>query len=79
MLDRCIGSGKWKPIPGKNNEYWRVEVLGHSPYPRLPTGKHGNRENPEIECGHVKNMARFFGIEECAGPEFGFKKKKPVK
>lgn len=74
MLDRCVD--EWKAIPGRRNEYWRIEVTGKQPYPRLPAGKHGSRENPEIESGHVKQMARHFGIEECAGPEFGFKKKK---
>jgi hypothetical protein len=76
MLDRCMGKGKWTAVPGNKNEYWRVTVEGKPPYPRLQTGKHGSRENPQIECGQVKNMVRLFGIEECAGPEFGFKRKK---
>ena len=78
MLDRCI-QGRWTAVPGNQNEYWRVTVEGGPTYPRLQTGKHGNRENPEIECGQVKNMVRLFGIEECAGPDFGFKKKKKQK
>lgn len=33
----------------------------------LPLGKHGaGRNNPELEIGHVRGMARHFGIMDCA-------------
>jgi integrase len=32
----------------------------------LPVGPHGKRHNPAIQVGHVKNMVKHFGIEECA-------------
>ena len=35
-------------------------------YPSLPKGEHGARKNPGIEAGHIKRMARLFGILGCA-------------
>ena len=32
----------------------------------LPLGPHGARKNPGIEKGHVKKMARYLGILDCA-------------
>ena len=29
-------------------------------------GDHGSRQNPDIQAGHVKQMVRLFGVEECA-------------
>lgn len=37
----------------------------------LPLGKHGLRENPEIEVGHVRKMARYLGILECMKQQLG--------
>jgi hypothetical protein len=34
-------------------------------YPALPKGEHG-KSNPPIQNGHIKRMARFFGILRCA-------------
>jgi hypothetical protein len=39
--------------------------FGDRTYPSFPKGEHG-KTNPEIEVGHIKRMARFFGILECA-------------
>lgn len=34
-------------------------------YPAFPKGAHG-ASNPSIEKGHIKKMARHFGILKCA-------------
>ena len=61
MLDRCAPGWKKKERPHN----WVVLFAGRS-YPRLPLGEHGARHNPSIQIGHVRNMVRFFGIEDCA-------------
>ena len=38
----------------------------------LPLGKHGRRENPEIQPGKVKGMARHFSAYDCAKAFFGW-------
>lgn len=35
----------------------------------LPLGEHGRRQNPEIEVGHIRAMARNLGIYDCARRE----------
>lgn len=61
MLERCApGFTKRKTV-----HHWRIEFAGRT-YPTLPLGRHGKRTNPEIEAGHVRKMARFLGIYECA-------------
>jgi hypothetical protein len=61
MLDRCA--------PGhvrKAREHnWAILFAGRY-YHGFPLGKHGARHNPSIQIGHVRNMVRFFGIEDCA-------------
>ena len=62
MLDECA--------PGHtrsgNAEYWTIR-FNDKIYYRLPTGKHGRRDNPEIEAGYVKNVVRHLGINpDCA-------------
>lgn len=37
----------------------------------FPLGPHGARNNPEIEAGHVRGLARQFGIEDCARVKLG--------
>jgi hypothetical protein len=59
-LNQCAKG--WTANPSK--EYWRVYYKGKTYY-RLPLGKHGKRVNPEVEAGHVRTMARLFGIEDC--------------
>lgn len=44
---------------------WRV-TFGTACFPSLPLGPHGDRTNPSIEIGHVKQMARTLGILDCA-------------
>lgn len=61
MLEHCLGTFEKR----KSDHHWRI-TKGDKIYPRLPLGPHGSRENPEIEKGHVRQMARFFGIYDCA-------------
>lgn len=55
----------------KTDHHWCVMYNGNT-YPTLPLGSHGKRENPEIQRGHVKRMARILGISECAREQLGF-------
>lgn len=61
MLDECAPGAVIESKPHKNWVHWRGRT-----YWSLPLGKHGNRQNPEIQVGHVKKMARFFEILDCA-------------
>ena len=61
MLDACA-SGYTKR-QGQHN--WIVSYNGKV-FPRLPLGEHGRRANPPIQVGHIKQMIRLLGIEECA-------------
>ena len=61
MLSKCAPGYDRK----QHTHNWRVTYQGKTYY-RLPLGAHGRRTNAEIELGHVKNMVRFFGIEDCA-------------
>jgi len=61
MLDTCAPGWEKKERPHN----WAVLYSGRT-YPRLPRGKHGARHDPSIQVGHVKQMVRFFGIEDCA-------------
>lgn len=45
--------------------HWRVAYSGRL-YPALPLGPHGKRDNPPIQIGHIKKMARTLGILDCA-------------
>lgn len=61
MLDECAPGAFIEHKPHKNWVHWNGRI-----YWGLPLGKHGARQNPEIEIGHVKKMARFFEILDCA-------------
>lgn len=66
MLDECV--------PGhrrvETNHHYRIDYNGKR-YPTLPKGEHGTK-NPEIELGHIRRLARFFEILECASRILGF-------
>jgi hypothetical protein len=62
LEDCCPGYGK---EPGKKQEFWRVYWRGKT-FWRLPTGRHGRRQDPEVQAGHVRKMCNLFGILECA-------------
>jgi hypothetical protein len=66
MLDECA--------PGYTYEVREHNVCiryNGRTYPRLPRGEHkkqGRSKNPEIEIGHVKQMARQLGLKgDCCG------------
>lgn len=61
MLDACAPGAR---IVAKKHRNW-VLYKGLT-FRGLPLGEHGRRENPEIEIGHVKTMARHLGILDCA-------------
>lgn len=60
MLEDCAPGFAIKQRPHN----YCVTYRGRS-FPRLPRGAHGSK-NPEIETGHIKQMARQLGIEQCA-------------
>ena len=62
MLDECLPG--WKPRSTEHNH--RIFAPDGRIYPSLPLGEHGHRRDAEIKAGHVRNMVRFFGIEQCA-------------
>jgi hypothetical protein len=61
MLDACAPGHTRK----ERDHNWCIR-FGTKSYPSLPKGPHGRRENPAIQVGHVKNMARHLGILDCA-------------
>ena len=62
MLNHCA--------PGwdcKEREHNFAITYNGKTFPRLPRGPHGKRGgNVRIQIGHIKQMVRFLGIEECA-------------
>ena len=65
MMKICAPGSKVK----KTIHYFRIDY-NDKRYPTLPTGEHKRR--PEIELGHVRKMARHFGIQDCAKRELGY-------
>lgn len=62
MLDACAPGAR---IVAKEHRNW--VLYDRKTFRGLPLGKHGrSRENAEVEIGHVRRMARFFAILECA-------------
>lgn len=57
-LDACLPGCRWEP--GKHR--WHVYPPNGDPPFYLPQGRHGANERAEIERGHVKRMARQFGV-----------------
>jgi hypothetical protein len=61
MLDSCA--------PGHTRrlrEHNYVVYFGKESFPTLPVGKHGKRENPGIQVGHVRQMVRQLNLDlEC--------------
>lgn len=63
MLEDCAEGYEW--IANKPH-YYQVKWAGKV-YPTLPKGPHGKRsERTQIEVGHVRKLARFLGIVDCA-------------
>jgi hypothetical protein len=65
MLEACVPGTR---LVEKTHHLWIYPPSGPY-YPSLPRGEHGTRQNPEIEVGHVRKMARFLGILKCAQRE----------
>lgn len=68
MLDDCA-AGNTKH---DHDHSWCIRWRGLT-YPDLPLGQHGRGRTTgraEIQLGHVRQLARQFGIEECAGQHF---------
>lgn len=62
MLERCA--------PGHTvvtRVHYHLIRYRERSYPALPLGKHGKRENPPIEIGHIRKMVRQLEIDpDCA-------------
>ena len=65
MLDKCAPGWARRDTPHNH----RVFLPDGRIYPSLPLGDHGHRRDAAIKGGHVRNMARQLGIEECAKQE----------
>ena len=63
MLEACAPGYKVKPT----THYYCISV-GEKTYPAFPKGGHG-LTNPPIQVRHVRKMARFLGILDCARRE----------
>ena len=62
MLRACAPGAVLQPGKHKIRILW-----GGKTFPNLPKGEHGKRPGrAEIELGHVRDLATFFGILECA-------------
>ena len=60
MLEVCAPGYEVKPT----THYYCISV-GAKTYPAFPKGGHGVT-NPPIQVRHVRKMARFLGILDCA-------------
>lgn len=61
MLKDCLPG--FEPIEKPHR--WNVKYKGRI-YHEIPLGRHGDRQNPEIETGHIRGLIRFFGIpKDC--------------
>ena len=61
MLDTCLAGYQKISKPHR----WNVKHAGRV-YHEVPLGKHGARQNPEVESGHIRGLVKFFGIpKEC--------------
>lgn len=61
-LDECLPQHTREQ---KLHRWWVRPHAGSREMCTLPLGPHGNRKNPDIQCGHVRYLARQFGIMEC--------------
>lgn len=68
-LDVCLPGCKREQ---KLHRWWVYPPKGPA-YRALPLGAHGQRRANcvEIEFGHVRSMARQFGVLECFEKQFG--------
>ena len=59
-LQTCLPGCRWE----KKKHLWWIYPPNGDPPGRLPLGEHGRRDRAEIERGHVKSLARQFGVLE---------------
>jgi len=72
MMDHCAPGSRFEQKPHN----WWVYFKRKEPA-ILPLGKHGARQDPEIEMGHVKKMIRFLDVNrDCASTYFPILKPK---
>lgn len=62
MLNDCLPG--WQSR--QTVHHHRIRSKDGRIYPSLPLGDHGHRRDASVKGGHVRNMARYFGIEACA-------------
>jgi hypothetical protein len=61
MLDRCAPGHRRKA-----REHNYLITYEQFSYPSFPLGKHGKRENPTVQVGHVRQLVRQLQLEvEC--------------
>ena len=61
MLRSCLDGYESIEKPHR----WNVRFKGRI-YHEIPLGKHGARQNPEVESGHIRGLVRFFAIpKDC--------------
>lgn len=66
MLEDCA-PGYEKHL---TRHHWRIRYQGLT-YPTFPCGPHGREKgNYQVEAGHVRQLIRHFGLEECADRHF---------
>lgn len=61
MLDHCLPG--WSKR--ETDHHWQIRS-GARVYQHLPLGPRGRRSKVDVEAGHVRGMARFFNILDCA-------------
>ena len=62
MLEQCARGARIEAKKHRNWVYYDSKI-----FRGLPLGRHGKRNNPEIEIGHVRQLIRYFEIDEaCA-------------
>jgi hypothetical protein len=49
----------------KLHNWWVYPPGKDKPPFMIPLGEHGKRSNPPTQRGHIKKMARQFGISDC--------------
>ena len=57
-LDLILPGCRWQ----KKTHHWWIYPPDDKPMATLPLGSHGRRESVEIQVGHVRALARQFGI-----------------
>lgn len=61
MLEHCLPGHTRR----KTDHHWQIRYEGRV-YPTFPLGRHGRRENVDVQTGHVRRLVRFFDIADCA-------------